>query len=126
MNEDLTGTNRPKIKFSIKDHWMKSNQVWSFFWSVLRIGIQENTDQQKLCIWTLSTLRIWSHLLKKSLIEDFNLCAVPSQKVCKTELKVSGCQNFGDISSETAFPVSPITAHCRISYRNQSFDLQCK
>ena len=40
-----------KIKFSIKDFFSKCDQICSF-------------------------LRIWSHLLKKSLMEDFIFCAV--------------------------------------------------
>ena len=40
-----------KMKFSIKDLFSKCNQIRSF-------------------------LRIWSHLLKKSLIENFIFCAV--------------------------------------------------
>ena len=57
---------------------MKSVQIRSFFWSVfiriqteygdvLRIfpysvQMQENTDQKKLCIWTLSAQSIEKHL----------------------------------------------------------------
>ena len=40
-----------KMKFSIKDFFSKCDQIRSF-------------------------LRIWSHLLKKSLIENFIFCAV--------------------------------------------------
>ena len=40
-----------KMKFSIKDFFSKCDQILSF-------------------------LRIWSHLLKKSLIENFIICAV--------------------------------------------------
>ena len=40
-----------KMKFSVKDFFSKSKQIRSF-------------------------LRIWSHLLKKSLIENFIFCAV--------------------------------------------------
>ena len=40
-----------KIKFSIKDFFSKCNQIRSF-------------------------LRVWSHLLKKSLTENFIFCAV--------------------------------------------------
>ena len=40
-----------KMKFSIKDFFSKSDQIHSF-------------------------LRIWSHLLKKSLVENFIFCAV--------------------------------------------------
>ena len=40
-----------KMKFSIKDLFSKCDQIRSF-------------------------LRIWSHLLKKSLMENFNFCAV--------------------------------------------------
>ena len=39
------------MKFSIKDFFSKCNQIRSF-------------------------LRIWSHLLKKSLMENFTFCAV--------------------------------------------------
>ena len=41
-----------KMKFSIKDFFSKCDQILSF-------------------------LRMWSHLLKKSLMESFNFCAVP-------------------------------------------------
>ena len=40
-----------KMKFSIKDFFSKCNQIRSFLW-------------------------IWSHLLKKSLMENFIFCAV--------------------------------------------------
>ena len=40
-----------KMKFFIKDFLSKCDQIWSF-------------------------LRIWSHLLKKSLMENFVFCAV--------------------------------------------------
>ena len=42
---------RQKMKFSIKDFFSKCDQIRSF-------------------------LRIWSHLLKKSLMENFIFCAV--------------------------------------------------
>ena len=51
------------------DHYVKSIQIWSFFWSVFSrirteygeiriispysVWMRENTDQKKLCIWTL-------------------------------------------------------------------------
>ena len=41
----------PKTKFSIKDFLSKCDQIWNFLW-------------------------IWSHLLKKSLTENFIFCAV--------------------------------------------------
>ena len=44
-----------KMKFSIKDSSSKCDQIHSF-------------------------LRIWSHLLEKSLLENFNFCAVIYQK----------------------------------------------
>ena len=47
---DLRGTAQ-KMKFSIKDFFRKCNQIRSF-------------------------QRIWSHLLKKSLMENFIFCAV--------------------------------------------------
>ena len=47
---DLTDTEQ-KMKFSIKDFFSKCDQIRSF-------------------------LRIWSHLLKKSSMENFNFCAV--------------------------------------------------
>ena len=40
-----------KMKFSIKDFFSKCDQIRSFLW-------------------------IWSHLLKKPLMENFNFCAV--------------------------------------------------
>ena len=46
-----------KMKFSIKDFFSKCDQIRSF-------------------------LRIWSHLLKKSLTENFILCAVNDNEVC--------------------------------------------
>ena len=54
-----------KVKFSIKDFFSKLGQTWSFLW-------------------------VWSHLLKKSLIENFIFCTVvpandnPQQKFGKT------------------------------------------
>ena len=47
------------VKFSMKDYFSKCDQICSF-------------------------LRIWSHLLKKSLMEDFIFCAV--LKLCQTSL----------------------------------------
>ena len=46
------GHTAQKIKFSIKDFFSKCDQIRSF-------------------------LQIWSHLLKKSLMENFIYCAVP-------------------------------------------------
>ena len=47
----MFGTLHKKMKFSIKDFFSKCDQIRSF-------------------------LRIWSHLLKKSLMENFIFCAV--------------------------------------------------
>ena len=54
-----------QLKLSFVDqveatHCVKSVQIRSFFWSVLRISpylvqMRENTDQKKLRIWTLFT-----------------------------------------------------------------------
>ena len=46
-----------KMKFSIKDFFSKSDQTRSF-------------------------LRVWSHLLKKSLMENFSFCAVVATRSC--------------------------------------------
>ena len=45
-----------KMKFSIEDFFSKCDQI-----------------RRKLRTWSM---RIWSHLLKKSLMENFILCAV--------------------------------------------------
>ena len=68
-----------KMKFSIKGFFSKCDQIHSF-------------------------LRIWSHLLKKSLIENFNFCAVYeleqhyiSVLFCEeddSETKLRQCQTF--------------------------------
>ena len=50
------------MKFSIKDFFSKCDQIRSF-------------------------LRIWSHLLKKSLIESFIFCAVLLMKIADHKLK---------------------------------------
>ena len=47
----ISFTNTQKMKFSIKDLFTKCDQIGR-------------------------TLQIWSHLLKKSLMENFNFCAV--------------------------------------------------
>ena len=49
-------TTAQKMKFSIKDFYSKCDQIHSF-------------------------LQIWSHLLKKSLIENFIFCAVSHKTV---------------------------------------------
>ena len=41
----------------------------------------------------LSFLRVWSHLLKKSLLENFNFCAVGSKKLDYNLLKVQQQRN---------------------------------
>ena len=48
-----------KMKFSIKDFFSKCDQIHSF-------------------------LRIWSHVLKKSLIENFIFCAADRMQPTKT------------------------------------------
>ena len=48
---DLLATTAQKMKFSIKDFFSKYDQIRSF-------------------------LQIWSHLLNKSLMENFSFCAV--------------------------------------------------
>ena len=55
MNLQLT--QRKKMKFSIKNFFSKYDQTWGF---VTKSG----------------NLRIWSHLLKKYLMENFIFCAV--------------------------------------------------
>ena len=50
LMQNITNTAQ-KMKFSIKDFFSKCNQIQSF-------------------------LRIWSHLIKKSLMENFIFCAV--------------------------------------------------
>ena len=60
FNEEVTAQ---KIKFSIKDFFSKCEQIRSF-------------------------LRIWSHLLKKSVMENFIFCAVSTLDAnFKTNLK---------------------------------------
>ena len=49
-SKDTRKTAAQKLKFSIKDFFSKCDQI-------------------------LSLLRIWSHLLKKSLMENFSFCA---------------------------------------------------
>ena len=51
MNNTSKSSTAQKMKFSIKDFFRKRDQIRSF-------------------------LRIWSHLLKKSLMENFIFCAV--------------------------------------------------
>ena len=51
QEEDNKRFTAQKMKFSFKDFFSKRDQIRSF-------------------------LRIWSHLLKKSLIENFTFCAV--------------------------------------------------
>ena len=52
-----------KMKFSIKDFFSKYDQIRSY-------------------------LRIWSHLLKKSLMENFIFCAVEGARRCLFERNV--------------------------------------
>ena len=71
------------MKFSIKNFFSKGDQIRSF-------------------------LRIWSHLLKKSLMENFNFCAVlllslSSLKVSLKLLLFFHPTNFFYFSGETAF-----------------------
>ena len=67
--EKITATTQ-KMKFSIKDFFSKCDQIRSFLW-------------------------IWSHLLKKSLTENFILCAVCKESfenpdtVMKTSVKIT-------------------------------------
>ena len=64
----LCTSTAPKMKFSIKDFFNKCDQIRSF-------------------------LRIWSHLLKKSLIENFNFCAV-------IIVKITFLNFFSELNSE--------------------------
>ena len=67
--EKITVTTQ-KMKFSVKDFFSKCDQIRSFLW-------------------------IWSHLLKKSLMENFILCAVCEESfenpdtVMKTSVKIT-------------------------------------
>ena len=56
--ESYTTYTAQKMKFSIKDFFSKSDQIRSF-------------------------LRIWSHLLKISLMENFIFCAKPLEYIVK-------------------------------------------
>ena len=60
------------MKFSIKDFFSKYDQIRSF-------------------------LRIWSHLLRKSLMENFIFCAVEN----------ASKRSYCDRSSNVIFPVNP-------------------
>ena len=57
LGVDHASNTAQKMKFSIKDFFSKGDQIRGF-------------------------LRIWSHLLKKSLMENFMFCAVESCIVC--------------------------------------------
>ena len=55
LNPELVSpSTAQKMRFSIKDFFSKFDQIYSFLW-------------------------IWSHLLKKSLMENFILCAVEQE-----------------------------------------------
>ena len=57
------------MKFSIKDFFSKCDQIRSFF---------------------RSSLRIWSHLLEKSLMENFIFCAVPLKTGIRLGMQFTG------------------------------------
>ena len=65
-----------KMKFSINDFFSKCDQIHSF-------------------------LRIWSHLLKKSLTENSIFCVVPAEKSCSNK--------FQKIHRKTPVPESPFS-----------------
>ena len=48
----------------------------TFFYQILQKTKFSNTDFFSKCHQVRSFLRIWSHLLKKSLMENFKFCAV--------------------------------------------------
>ena len=80
------------MKFSTTDFFCKCDQIRSF-------------------------LRIWSHLLKKSLMENFNFCEVKSvtyapfalSMVMSLDIKISLSQTHGGFSS--LLPPSPLYLH---------------
>ena len=53
-----------KMKLPIKDFFSKYDQVCRFLW-------------------------IWSHLQRKSLMENFNFCAVQVEEYCVMEMKIN-------------------------------------
>ena len=77
-----------KIKFSIKDLFSKCDQIRSF-------------------------LRIWSHLLKKSLIENFIFCAVSNPDKCHLLMSLNDVDtktiDFEEISNSGSEILSSIT-----------------
>ena len=63
-----------KMKFSIKDFFRKCYQIRSF-------------------------LRVWSHLLKKSLMENFIFCAVKYSNLLRTQVEIISDANYLRASS---------------------------
>ena len=63
-----------KMKFSIKDSFIKCNQIYSF-------------------------LRIWSHLLKKFLMENFIFCAVSQTSKMEISAKILNGNSPWDLSN---------------------------
>ena len=66
----LAGTTVQKMKFSIKDFFSK-------------------------CVQICRNLRIWSYLLKKSLMENFIFCAGTLRKSCKKSFEKSPQKYYG-------------------------------
>ena len=63
-NTSLTNPTAQKMRFSIKDFFSKCDQIRRFLW-------------------------IWSHVLKKSLLENFIFCAVSWRQPTKFFLQIS-------------------------------------
>ena len=80
-----------KMKFSVKDFFRKCDQIYSF-------------------------LRIWSHLLKKSLMKNFIFCAVYES------LNISRTEHFSSNTKIHAIFINSFMTEVP-SYRNQSIDL---
>ena len=78
-----------KMKFCIKDFFSKCAQIRSF-------------------------LRIWSHLLKKSLMENFIFCAVWKSKKNFTE-----CDSIATSVNDSAHPVSMDSKYHEINDYNK-------
>ena len=64
-----------KMKFSIKDLFSKCDQIHSFLW-------------------------IWSHLLKKSLMENFIFCAVLQQHMTASEKTINALETISSNESK--------------------------
>ena len=86
------------MKFSIKDFFSKCNQIRSF-------------------------LRIWSHLLKKSLMENFIFSAVMEQWLYGwiTNLAVSWSKRSGDFQSTQPSEVNKMSTRNSLGLPRSSF-----